>query len=195
MANRVFCRSACGIALLVLTAVSPAHADLVARVAAAVDPVIDAGLKESGAPGAAFVFVQGGRIVYERGYGVADVASGAKVDPARTVWPIASITKAVTAMAVLQLVDDGRVDLDTDVNRYLKRLQVPAQGYPPLTLWHLLSHTGGLDELPGRQFDGRDPEDLATFLNGRLLRYRAPGRLTAYSTYGIILAGLLLEDV
>src|SRR5262245_22555616 len=176
-----------------LTLASPAGAELAATVAATLDPIIEAGLKESGAPGAAFVFVHGGRIVYARGYGVADVARGEPVDPARTVWPIASITKAVTAMAVLQLVDDGRVDLDTDVNRYLKRLQVPAQGYPPLTLRHLLSHTGGLDELPGRQFDGQEPQDLASFLRDRIVRYRAPGVLTAYSTYGILLAALVLE--
>ena len=91
-------------------------------------------------------------------------------------------------MAVLQLVDDGRVDLDTDVNRYLKRLKVPAAGYPPLTLRHLLTHTGGLDELPGRQFDGREPQDLASFLRGpdrplprarhadRVFDLRHPGR-------------------
>jgi CubicO group peptidase (beta-lactamase class C family) len=183
------------LALAALAVATPARADLAARVAATVDPIIEADLKESGAPGAAFVFVQGGRIVYERGYGVVDLASGAKVDPARTIWPVASITKAVTAMAVLQLVDDGRVDLDADVNRYLKRLQVPTEGYPPLTLRHLLSHTGGVDELPGRQFDGREPEDLGAFLRKRLVRYRAPGVLTAYSTYGIALAALVLEDV
>jgi CubicO group peptidase (beta-lactamase class C family) len=181
--------------LAALAIAAPACADLAATVAATVDPVIESGLKETGAPGAAFVFVHGGRIVYQRGYGIADLARGEPVDPARTVWPIASITKAVTAMAVLQLVDDGRVDLDTDINRYLKRLQVPAQGYPPLTLRHLLSHTGGLDELSGRQFDGEEPGDLASFLRDRIVRYRAPGVLTAYSTYGILLAGLVLEDV
>jgi CubicO group peptidase (beta-lactamase class C family) len=182
-------------ALTTWLAPTPAHADLAATVATAVDPIIEHELAATDAPGAAFVFVHGSRIVYQRGYGVADVASGASVDPARTVWPIASITKVVTAMAVLQLVDDGRVDLDADVNHYLERLQVSAQGYAPLTLRQLLSHTGGLDELPGRQFDGGTPQDLATFLRDRLLRYRAPGVLTAYSTYGILLTALVLEDV
>ena len=166
-----------------------------AAVAATVDPIIEADLAATGAPGAAFVFVSGGRIIYSRGYGVSDAASGAPVDPARTVWPIASISKTVTALAVLQLVDQGRVRLDEDVNRYLRRLQVPAQGYGRLTLRHLLSHTGGLDELPGRQFDGPARPDMAAFLRGKLVRYRAPGRLTAYSTYGIWLAAVLLEDV
>src|SRR5688572_32029078 len=172
-----------------------AHADLAARVASTVDPLVEAELRATGAPGAAFVFVSDGRVVYERGYGVADLASGVTVDPARTLWPIASISKAVTAMAVLQLVDAGRVDLDIDVNRYLKRLQVLSEGYPPLTLRHLLSHTGGLDELPGRQFDGRHSPELSAFLQDRIVRYRAPGVLTAYSTYGILLAAAVLQDV
>jgi CubicO group peptidase (beta-lactamase class C family) len=183
------------ITFIALAVAAPAHADLAATVADTVDPLIQAELKSTGMPGAAFVFVQGGRILHARGYGVSDLASGRKVDPASTVWPIASISKAVTAMAVLQLVDDGRADLDADVNRYLKRLQVPAAGYSPLTLRHLLSHTGGLDELPGRQFDGREPQDLASFLRERVVRFRAPGTLTAYSTYGILLAALVLEDL
>ena len=183
--------------LVALLAAGPAASrnDLAATVASAVDPLIERELTASGAPGAAFVFVHDGRIVFTRGYGVTDLETSAPIDPARTVWPIASITKAVTAMAVLQLVDDGRVDLDADINRYLRRLDVPAQGYPPLTLRHLLSHTGGLDELPGRQFDGVKRPDLADFLRNRIVRYRAPGERTAYSTYGILLAALVLEDV
>ncbi|MGH8252014.1 MAG: serine hydrolase domain-containing protein [Steroidobacteraceae bacterium] len=161
-------------ALLAGNVAAATDTGLADAVAATVDPIIEAELKTSGAPGAAFVFLQHGRIVYQRGYGVSDLGRGTKVDPTRTVWPIASITKIVTAMAVLQLVDQGRVNLDTDVNRYLKRIQVPAQGYPPLTLRHLLSHTGGLDELPGRQFDDVARPDLAAFMKDRLVRFRAP---------------------
>ncbi len=164
------------------------------RIAALVDPVIEAELAASGIPGAAFAFVRGGRIVHARGYGVADAAAGTPADAERTVWPVASITKTVTAIAALQLVERGSLDLESDVNGSLRRLQVPAQGHPPLTLRHLLSHTAGLDELPGRRFDGAAVPDLAGFLRGRLRRYRAPGLRTAYSTYGIALAGVLVED-
>jgi CubicO group peptidase (beta-lactamase class C family) len=111
------------------------------------------------------------------------------------VWPIASITKTVTALAALQLVADGRIKLDDDLNRYLKRLQVPAQGYAPLTLRHILSHTGALDEIPGRRYDGKQAPDMAEFLKDKLVRLSRPGKLTAYSTYGIALAGVLIEDV
>ena len=175
---------------------SPSECDAQCRrIARIVDPVIEQALAKSGIPGAAFVFVRGGRVDYQRGYGVSDLRARTPVDPRRTVWPIASVTKVVTALAAMQLVDDGAVDLDTDVNRYLKRIQVPAQGYGPVTLRHLLSHTAGLDELPGRQFDGKSVPDLASFLSTRLVRYRSPGQLTAYSSYGIALAGVLIEDV
>jgi CubicO group peptidase (beta-lactamase class C family) len=165
------------------------------NVASTVDPIIEKSLAKSGAPGAAFILVRNGTVVYDRGYGFSDLARLEKVDPARTVWPIASITKTVTALAVMQLVDSGKVDLDTDINHYLKSLKVPSQGYGPLTLRQLLSHTGGIDELPGRQFDGSNPPDMATFLASRIKRYRAPGLETAYSTYGIMLAAVVLEDV
>ncbi len=164
------------------------------QIAAIVDPIIEKDLA-AGVPGAAFVFVRDGKVVYQHGYGYSDVSTKTRVDPERTVWPIASITKTVTAMAALQLVADGRVKLDDDLNRHLQRLQVPAQGYSPLTLRHVLSHTCGLDELPGRRYDGKQAPDTAASLKGKLVRYRAPGKLTAYSTYGMALAGVLIEDV
>ena len=166
-----------------------------ARIASIVDPIVLRELGSGGIPGAAFVFVRDGRIVHQRGYGFSDVATKTPADPERTIWPIASITKTVTALAALQLVDDKRVDLDADINRSLKRLQVTTREYGPLTLRHLLSHTAGLDELPGRRFDGKQRQDMAAFLKDRLLRYRAPGVLTAYSSYGVALAGVMIEDV
>jgi CubicO group peptidase (beta-lactamase class C family) len=172
-----------------------APADLAQQIAATVDPIIEADLAESGAPGAAFVYVSGGRIVYSRGFGVSDLDTSEPVDPAQTVWPVASITKTVTALAVLQLAERGMVDLDADINLYLHRSPVASQGYGPLTLRQLLTHTGGLDELPGRQFDGQSRPDMAAFLRDHMVRYRAPGVRTAYGTYGIMLAGVVVEDV
>ena len=136
------------------------------------------------------------QVVYAQGYGMADQERRVAVDVERTVWPIASVTKLFTGVAALQLVDSGDLALDQDINRYLRQIAVPAQGYPPITLAHLLSHTSGLDELPGRQFDpdSSPPPPLAKFLDGRLVRYRAPGLYTAYSSYGVALAGVAMED-
>lgn len=166
-------------------------------IANAVDPIIRRALADEGIPGAAFVFVHGDRVVYARGYGMADRERGVAADVERTVWPVASVTKLFTGVAALQLVDRGALAIDRDINRYLRRIAVPAQGYPPVTLAHLLSHTSGLDELPGRQFDPRKGPrpSLAEFLKDRLVRYREPGLYTAYSSYGIALAAVAVEDV
>ena len=165
-------------------------------IANAVDPIIRRALTDEGIPGAAFVFVHGNQVIYAQGYGMADKERRVAVDVERTVWPIASVTKLFTGVAALQLVDSGDLGLDEDINRYLRQLTVPAQGYPPITLAHLLSHTSGLDEIPGRQFDpdkGPRPS-LGEFLKNRLVRYRAPGLYTAYSSYGMALAGVAIED-
>jgi CubicO group peptidase (beta-lactamase class C family) len=110
-------------------------------IANAVDPIIRCALTDEGIPGAAFVFVHEDQVVYAQGYGVADQERRVAVDIERTVWPIASVTKLFTGVAALQLVDSGDLAMDQDINRYLRQLAVPAQGYPSITLAHLLSHT------------------------------------------------------
>src|SRR5918994_4950274 len=67
---------------------APSESNEAARIAAIVDPLIEADLSASGIPGAAFVFVRDGRIVYAHGYGVSDVATSSAVDPEKTVWPV-----------------------------------------------------------------------------------------------------------
>jgi CubicO group peptidase (beta-lactamase class C family) len=148
-------------------------------------------------PGAAFVFVQDGRVLLARGYGWATLEPRRPVSPDSTVWRIGSISKAFTGLAVAQLADRGRIDLNADVNRYLRRLQVPPTFTQPVTAAHLISHTAGFDEIrPGTQAeDSAGMLPLADFLRPRLVRLWPPGRVIMYSTYGITLAGLLVEDV
>jgi len=165
--------------------------------AAFVDSVITAEMRREGVPGAAFVFVREGRVVYQRGYGLADVAAHRAADPETTIWRIGSISKTFTALAVAQLADRGRVDLRADVNRYVTRVHVP-ETYPlPVSVRDLLTHTSGLDEIrPGTQAPAADQVlSLAAFLTPRLARVRPPGETITYSTYGITLAGELVEEV
>lgn len=159
------------------------------------DELIESGLARSGTPGAALVVVRDGRIVHARGYGHADAESRTAAD-ADTVWPLASVTKVLTALALMQLVESGKVALDADVNSYLKRARVPATYPAPITVADLLRHTSGLDELPGRRFGrARDLPPFADFMASRLVRHRPAGELTSYSSYGMALAGLVVEDV
>ncbi len=167
-----------------------------AGLAALVDPVFAKGMAEARIPGAAFVLVQDGRVVLAKGFGHADVASGRTVSPDETIFPIASISKVFTATAVAQLADRGRLDLDADVNRYLTSARVPPTYPQPVTAAQLLSHTAGLDEIPGRRVrSSAELLPLGRFLADRLVRVHAPGEMTSYSSYGVALAGVLIEDV
>jgi CubicO group peptidase (beta-lactamase class C family) len=160
-----------------------------------IDQLIESELQKSGTPGATLIVVHNGKIVHARGYGYADLESHLKADE-NTVWPLASITKVLTSIAVMQLVDSSKIKLDEDVNTYLKWVQVPNTFPKPITVADLLRHTSGLDELPGRRFE--KPEDVPPFekfLSTHLVRYRPPGEFTSYSSYGMSLAGLLVEDV
>jgi CubicO group peptidase (beta-lactamase class C family) len=160
-----------------------------------VDPLIESALEKTGTPGAAIVVVHEGRIVHARGFGMADTESRTPAT-ADTVWPLASVTKILTTLALMRLVDGGQVALDRDVNAYLKRAEVPATYPAPVTIADLLRHTSGLDELPGRRFESAAAvPPFAAFMKERLVRYRPPGELTSYSSYGMALAGLVVEDV
>jgi CubicO group peptidase (beta-lactamase class C family) len=161
-----------------------------------VDSVMHAGMAAEEIPGAAVLIMGHGRVILSRGYGLADVATHRPVNPHSTLWPFASITKVVTATAVMQLVERGRIGLDTDVNQYLTVTRVPAHPGPALTARHLLTHTDALDELPGRQAESRAAvQPLAQFLRTRLVLAGLPGQMTRYGTYGIALAGVVIEDV
>ena len=167
------------------------------ELAAFVDSFMTARMATARIPGASFVFVQNGRALVTRGYGLANVAQSRRVVPESTIWRVGSISKVFTATAMMQLVDRGAVKLDAPVDSYIRRVTI-AHTYPdPVTPRHLLNHTAGFDEIrPGTQTSTRDSVlPLDQFLNGRLVRIRTPGSTTAYSTYGITLAGEMIEEV
>jgi CubicO group peptidase (beta-lactamase class C family) len=162
-----------------------------------VDSLIAAQMEKEHIPGAVFVLVQNGRVLYQRGYGLANLATRTPVDPEKTIWRIGSISKVFTATAVVQLADRGRFTLADDVNKYLTGFKVPATFPEPVRVEHLLTHTGGFDEIrPGTRAEtasGLLP--ICDFVSTRLVRLRPPGRIISYSTYGITLAGCLVEQV
>jgi CubicO group peptidase (beta-lactamase class C family) len=159
------------------------------------DAVVGPALAEEAIPGASFVaFDAQGRIA-ARHWGLADREANRAVTD-ETVWPIASITKTLTATAAMTLVDQRRVDLDADIAAYLDDTHIPSFAGPPITLRRLLTHTAGFDEVRGRMCSLTDPpERLADFLNRKLVRIRPAGQLTAYSSYAPTVAQQLIEDV
>lgn len=95
---------------------------------------------KSDSPGAALAVLQGGEVVYTRGYGQANLEYGLPITP-NTVFHVASVSKQFTAMAIMLLVQAGQVDLHADIHSYLPELPDFGQR---ITLWHLLHHTSGL---------------------------------------------------
>jgi CubicO group peptidase (beta-lactamase class C family) len=168
-----------------------------AELAQFVDTLISAQMEKEHIPGAVFVLVQNGRVLYQRGYGLANLATTMPVDPEKTIWRIGSISKVFTATAVVQLADRGRFTLTNDVNKYLTRFKVPPTFPEAVRFEHLLTHTAGFDEIrPGTRAEtaaGLLP--ICDFVSTRLVRLRPPGRIISYSTYGITLAGCLVEQI
>ncbi|WP_449061447.1 serine hydrolase domain-containing protein [Planomonospora algeriensis] len=165
-------------------------------IGALVDEHVTTAMAEEKVPGVAVTVVAGGRRVVDEGYGWADVERRLPVDPERTRFLIGSETKLFTAQAALQLVREGKLDLDADVNTYLTAFKI-RDTYPgrPVTLRNLLTHTAGFDEdhVVGSGTDVRPlGEALAATQPARL---RPPGTGVSYSNYGVALAGHLVETV
>ncbi len=149
-------------------------------------------------PGAVVSVVAGGSTVFARGYGKADAEHDVAFDPARSLVRIASITKLFTWTAVMQQVEAGRLDLDTDVNRYLKTFTIPATYPEPVTLRALMNHTAGFEDrtVGTGARTAADVPPLGEYLAANLpARIRPPGEISAYSNYGAALAGYIVAQV
>ncbi|MFI6153880.1 serine hydrolase domain-containing protein [Kitasatospora sp. NPDC051170] len=170
-----------------------------AEVKRLLDETVPKLLAEHHVPGATVTVVGGGRELYAAGYGVSDVPAGKPVDPARTAFFMGSDAKLFTAIAVLQQVQSGKLDLNADVNHYLTAFRI-RDTYPghPVTVENLLTHTGGFDDTFMGLAQAR-PEQVgalgATLAAHQPERVRAPGTAAAYDNYGVALAGYLVEVV
>jgi CubicO group peptidase (beta-lactamase class C family) len=155
-------------------------------------------------PGVSIAVIHDGKIEWARGFGVTRVG-GPAVTP-DTMFQAASISKPVTAMAVLHLAESGKLDLDVDVNQYLKTWKVPANTFTEktkVTLRELLTHTAGMTVhgFPGYASDSARPT-VVQVLNGEkpantaaILVDTTPGTNWRYSGGGFVVTQLLLEDV
>ncbi|MCH8488756.1 MAG: beta-lactamase family protein [Oceanicaulis sp.] len=146
--------------------------------------------------GAVITVVADGEILLSRGFGYADVETRSPVDPDATLFRPGSISKLVTWTAVMQLVEDGLIDLDADLNTYL---DFEIEGVErPITMRHLLTHTPGWGEQI-RALIMDDPERFQPL--GEYVRNNIPaavypaGEMPAYSNYGTALAGYVVERV
>ncbi len=163
-----------------------------------VDGIMAVQFKDKHIAGATIAFVVDNKPFFSKGYGDADVDAGKPVDPDTTMFRVGSVSKLFTWLAVMRLVEEEKLDLDTDVNEYLTEFKVPDTFEEPVTLRHLLTHTPGFEDHVIGLF-GRGADDVRPL--GELLadempaRVRAPGKLASYSNHGTALAGYIVQEV
>ncbi|WP_293334023.1 serine hydrolase [Microcoleus sp. CAWBG58] len=150
-------------------------------------------------PGAVFALVKDGKIFFSKGYGYADLENKIPVDPDKTLFRVGSISKLFTATAVMQLAEQGKLNLNDDVNKYLKRFQIPNTYPKPIAFTNLLTHTDGFDAGWGIGAFARKASQmipLGDFIAKRLPpRILPPGEVFLYSDVGMNLAGYLVEEI
>jgi CubicO group peptidase (beta-lactamase class C family) len=147
--------------------------------------------------GAAVSVVKDGKVFLAKGYGHADVEKGIPVDPKQTIFHVGSVGKLFTWTAVMQLVEEGKLDLDADINTYLD-FRIPDTYEQPITLRHLMTHTSGFEErwldsvvsdaselVPAREW-------LVSYMPARVC---PPGDCAGYSNYNAMLAGYIVARV
>jgi CubicO group peptidase (beta-lactamase class C family) len=156
---------------------------------AAIDAAVERAVADGRTPGLALAVVDRDGSLAVRGYGYADVAARSPIAP-DTLFEIGSIGKMFTAIAVLQLVEEGRLDLHAPVEQYLPWFRVPSlAGAAPITTHHLLSHTAGI-------VAGVDATPEPTFQVWSLREMQpgsTPGERFHYSNVGYKTLGLVLE--
>lgn len=168
-----------------------------AELEAFLDPLMQAEMGERHIAGAAVAVVQDGKVLFTQGYGLADVGANKPVDPETTLFTLGSITKTFTFTAAMQLVEQGKLDLNADINTYLD-FKIPETFPEPITMAHLMSHSAGMDEY---YFGTTAPTAESVLPLGEYLRthlpprVRPPGIVTGYTNFGAALAGYIVERI
>ncbi|ROU05353.1 class A beta-lactamase-related serine hydrolase [Lysobacter enzymogenes] len=171
-----------------------------AELGAYVDGVVEAYRRRYGIAGATVAVVDAQGPLLLRGYGLAGQKPARAVTADATLFRIGSVSKTFTYLEALKLIDAGRLSLDAPVNDYLPAaLKLPDDGYPPVLLRHLLTHTAGYEDSAFGHLFAQDPRHaltLADYLQRhRPARVRAPGTHAVYSNYSVALLGAVLAQV
>ena len=146
--------------------------------------------------GGVVVVVKDGKVLFTQGYGYADLKAHTPVSPANTLFRIGSVSKLFTWTAVMQLVEQHKLDLDRDINDYLD-FKIPARFGKPITLRDLMTHTPGFEDtardlLPATPAGTNLEQYLKAHIPARIF---PPGKVVAYSNYGAGLAGYIVQRV
>jgi CubicO group peptidase (beta-lactamase class C family) len=172
-----------------------AHALTQGDLEAFFDGIFPMQLERSDIAGTSVLVMKDGQVLFEKGYGFSNVKDKKPVDPNATIFRLASISKLFTWVSVMQLAEQGKVDIDADVNRYLDFQIRPAFDHP-VTLRNLMTHTGGFEEkitdiivLDAK----KQPTLRDDLMKNQPMRLFPPGQVPAYSNYGVGLASYIVQ--
>ncbi len=159
------------------------------------DGLLPAQLEREDIAGAVVAVVKDGKVLFAKGYGFSDVQKRKSVSPAETLFRPGSISKLFTWTSVMQLVEQGKLDLDRDVNDYLD-YKIPPAFSKPITLRNILTHTPGFEETAKELFvaDASKMRPLGEYLREHIPgRIFPPGVTPAYSNYATAMAGYIVQ--
>jgi CubicO group peptidase (beta-lactamase class C family) len=173
-----------------------AHEMTAADVEAFLDGLVPLQLKRDDIAGATVSVVKDGKLLFAKGYGYADVEKQKPVSAQETLFRPGSISKLFTWTAIMQLYEQGKLDLDRDVNEYLD-YKIPDAFGKPITLKNIMTHTPGFEEQIKDLFTvGNSKPVLGEYLKTHIPgRVYPPGTVPAYSNYATAVAGYIVERV
>jgi CubicO group peptidase (beta-lactamase class C family) len=166
-------------------------------ISAFLDGIMPQQLATDDIAGAVISIVKDGKVIFAKGYGYSDMEKRTPVSPDNTLFRPGSISKLFTWTAVMQLVEQGKLDLDRDVNDYLD-FKIPATYSKPITLRNIMTHTPGFEETIQELFvkDAKDLTPLGDYVKKHLpTRIYPPGTTPAYSNYATTMAGYIVQRV
>ncbi len=170
-----------------------------ARFEAYLDGLVAAQFNDYKLAGMTFVMVKDGEVLLSKGYGYAHLDNLTPVDPATHLFRPGSVSKLFTWTAVMQLVEQDRLDLKADVSQYVDQFEIPNEFDTPLTMENLMTHTPGLEDgAAGYLFADEESdlrplaEVLETYTPTQVAR---PGAYSSYSNWSTALAGLIVANI
>jgi len=176
---------------------SDAHSLTPTDLEAFFDGIIPLQLERSDVAGATVLVMKDGQVLLQKGYGYVDMKKQKPVDPVNSVFRLASISKLSTWISVMQLQEQGKLDLDTDVNKYLDFQIRPAFG-KPITLRNLMTHTAGFEEETELIVTTKQKYKISLrdfLIQNQPNRLFPPGTIPGYSNYGVGLASYIVQRV
>lgn len=165
-----------------------------------VDGLVKGVMDTNHVAGVTLSVVRDGRIILKKGYGFTGDDRGV-VDPDNSLFRIGSISKLFTYLSIMQLVEEGKLSLNTEVNSVLPSdLQLQQDGFEePILIWHLLTHSAGYeDSALGHLFvnNVKDLTNLKAYLQSHQpKRIRRPGVIASYSNFSVAVAGMVVQNL